>query len=95
MGYIGVITHLLAIYYLPGTSKYPKQPGCFFFPLLSYIILPSPPRVARQDTNWDFKQVDVGRPRGGHGIEKGRRVLEDYPRRNVAVVNSWVVVPQK
>ena len=22
MGYIGVITHLLTIYYLPGTSKY-------------------------------------------------------------------------
>ena len=25
MGYIGVISYLLTIYYLPGTSKYPER----------------------------------------------------------------------
>ena len=93
MGYIGVITHfLLAIHYLPGTAKYPKQPGCFFFHC-SVIAFLRPWVAHWQDTNWDFKQVDVGLV--GPWDLKGRRVLEDYPRRNVAVVNSWVVVPQK
>ena len=60
MGYIGVITYLLTIYYLPGTPRQgtPQKIGPFLFsnPKISKISSPNIPRAVAQSLD------DLGPP---------------------------------